>query len=292
MSGLENGFVLLSEVLLSAYPLLIKRIDMSVVFQTGLRLFVFTVLAAIIGTAPPLDVLASTETVAMGGMYLLHIFSSYTAFSLLAAGNAMALFYTYPIWNILGTSLLLGESLDLTTLPWIGVALGGAIALAHPTAQNWSLGGVVMALTAALTETAIYLWFKSHSEKEAPPSSQGPTPWGKMIQMFGGGWVLWVLAVAAAAIAGLTTAHMFRSSLTGLGAILGFNAFVGFVGYALRLYMIPKVSTILFSSLSFFGIVSAYLYGWIGANEWPNGVQMAGAAAIVLANLVLVAKSR
>jgi len=56
--------------------------------------------------------------------------------------------------------------------------------------------------------------------------------------------------------------------------------------------MIPKVSTILFSSLSFFGIVSAYLYGWIGANEWPNGVQMAGAAAIILANLVLVAKSR
>jgi drug/metabolite transporter (DMT)-like permease len=85
---------------------------------------------------------------------------------------------------------------------------------------------------------------------------------------------------------------MFRSSLSGLAAILGFNALVGFGGYALRLYMIPKVSTVLFSSLSFFGIVSAYLYGWIGANEWPNGVQMAGAAAIILANLVLVAKSR
>ena len=289
MSGLESGLVLVSEVLLSAYPLLIKRIDMSVVFQTGLRLFVFTVLAALIGTPPSLDVLASTETVAMGGTYLLHIFSSYTAFSLLPAGNAMALFYTYPLWNILGTSLLLGEQLDFTTLPWVGVALAGAMALAQPTAKNWSLMGVVMALTAALTETAVYLWFKSHPDKE---ETKDPTPWTKMIQMFGGSGLLWALAVAAATVAGLTTAHMFRSSLSGLAAILGFNALIGFGGYALRLYMIPKVSTVLFSSLSFFGIVSAYLYGWIGANEWPNTVQMSGAAAIILANLVLVAKSR
>lgn len=286
MSGLESGLVVASEVLLSAYPLLIKRIDMSVVFQTGLRLFVFTVLAALVGTAPSLDVLASTETVAMGGTYLLHIFSSYTAFSLLSAGNAMALFYTYPLWNILGTALLMGEQLDLTTLPWVGVALAGAIALAQPTAKNWSLGGIAMALTAALTETAVYLWFKTHSEKK------DPTPWSKMIQMFGGGGLLWALIVAIATVAGLTTTYMFRSSLSGLAAILGFNALVGFGGYALRLYMIPKVSTVLFSSLSFFGIVSAYLYGWIGANEWPNRVQMAGAAAIILANLVLVAKSR
>ena len=288
MSGLESGLVVASEVLLSAYPLLIKRIDMSVVFQTGLRLFVFTVLAALIGTVPSLDVLASTETVLMGGTYLLHIFSSYTAFSLLSAGNAMALFYTYPLWNILGTALLLGEQLDITTLPWIGVALAGAIALAQPTAKNWSLGGVIMALTAALTETAVYLWFKTHSAKK----EDNPTPWTKMIQMFGGSGLLWALAAATATVAGLTTAHMFRSSLSGLAAILGFNALVGFGGYALRLYMIPKVSTVLFSSLSFFGIVSAYLYGWIGVNEWPNGVQMAGAAAIILANLVLVAKSR
>lgn len=288
MSGLESGLVLLSEVLLSAYPLLIKRIDMSVVFQTGLRLFVFTVLAALIGTVPPLDVLASTETILMGGTYLLHIFSSYMAFSLLSAGNAMALFYTYPLWNILGTSLLLGEQLDLTKIPWIGVALAGAIALAQPTAKNWSLGGVVMALTAALTETAVYLWFKSHPKEE----TKDPTPWTKMIQMFGGSGLLWALAIATATIAGLTTTYMFRSSLSGLAAILGFNALIGFGGYALRLYMIPKVSTVLFSSLSFFGIVSAYLYGWIGANEWPNGTQMAGAAAIILANLVLVAKSR
>jgi drug/metabolite transporter (DMT)-like permease len=289
MSGLESGLVILSEVLLSAYPLLIKRIDMSVVFQTGLRLFVFTVLAALIGTVPPSDVLASTETVAMGGTYLLHIISSYTAFNLLSAGNAMALFYTYPLWNILGTSLLLGEQLDLTSLPWIGVALTGALALAHPTATNWSLGGVVMALTAALTETAVYLWFKSHPDKE---ENKDLAPWTKMIQMFGGAGLLWVLLVVAATVAGLTTAHMFRSSPSGLAAILGFNALIGFGGYALRLYMIPKVSTVLFSSLSFFGIVSAYLYGWIGANEWPTRVQMAGAAAIVLANLVLVARSR
>ena len=42
---INEFLVLASEVVLSAYPLLIKLVDASVVFQVGLRMLSFTVLA-------------------------------------------------------------------------------------------------------------------------------------------------------------------------------------------------------------------------------------------------------
>jgi drug/metabolite transporter (DMT)-like permease len=42
--------------------------------------------------------------------------------------------------------------------------------------------------------------------------------------------------------------------------------------------------------MSFFGVIAAYLLGWIFVGEVPNMMQMLGAAAIVIANTVLVKK--
>jgi drug/metabolite transporter (DMT)-like permease len=50
------------------------------------------------------------------------------------------------------------------------------------------------------------------------------------------------------------------------------------------------VSTVIFSALSFLGVVSAYVFGWLGANEVPNMTQLLGALAIIVANTVLVSK--
>jgi drug/metabolite transporter (DMT)-like permease len=160
--------LLLSEIVLSTYPLLIKLVDASVTFQTGLRMMSYTILALfagwLIGADLKPDVIFSGETAATGFLNLLHVVASYTAFDQLAAGNAMALFYTYPVWNILGSAAVFGESIQLGSLPWIGLALVGAVLLAKPVASNWTLIGIVAALVAALTETGIYLWFKSHGD--------------------------------------------------------------------------------------------------------------------------------
>ena len=69
-----------------------------------------------------------------------------------------------------------------------------------------------------------------------------------------------------------------------------FNSLIGFAGYALRFYLIPNVSTIVFSTLSFFGVLSAYLFGWAFSNEIPTLAQGLGAAAIIAANTVLLRK--
>lgn len=310
-----ESFVLLSEVLLSAYPILIKRANASVFFQTGLRMAIYTVLAATAAfvTGSPLAAagLWSTESIATGFLNLIHVGTSYTAFEQLPAGNAMALFYLYPMFNILGAAAVLGESLPLSQLPWIALAFTGALLLAQPTAKNWTLVGVVCALLAAATETGIYLWFKTKSEPnvetfEGKEKEEGKDkgedkgedkgkgvdsqPWTKMIQLYGSSGVLWALVAVVLGSLGFLAKGTFRLSAGGLGAIVLFNALVGFSGYALRFFLIPRISTVVFSVLSFFGVVSAYGLGWLFQGEVPTLTQLAGAVAVVIANGALLSR--
>ena len=295
MLGVQEVLVLFSEVVLSGYPLLIKLVDTSVFFQVGLRMAVFTGMAALASVVtgialPSIGSLLTAETVAVGALNLLHVTGSYVGFEQLAGDNAMALFYTYPIFNILGAALAFGERIPLRSLPWIGLAAAGAVALSAPTAANWTAVGVVGALIAALTETGIYLWFKQHETGAATEGNHSETPWRKMMQMYGSSGVFWLAGAAVAAALGWIGAQTFRVGGSGLSSILLFNAIVGFGGYALRFFLIPRVSTVIFSALSFFGVVSAYLLSWLFAGEVPSATQMVGAAAIMVANAVLVTR--
>lgn len=290
MFGVHELFVIISEVVLSAYPLLIKLGNASVIFQVGIRMFVFASMALLAGfiTGNPLTAATffTTETVATGALNLLHVAASYVGFDQLAGGNAMALFYTYPVMNMIGAALAFGERIPRESIPWMGVALAGAIALAQPSSSNWTAIGVIAALIAALTETGIYLWFRT---KKAD-NKKSDEPWTKMAQMYGSSGIMWCVAAVAALLTGVIGSSVFKVSGKNLGAIMLFNTIVGFAGYALRFYMIPKVSTVVFSVLSFFGIISAYALGWIFTGEVPSLIQAAGAAAIIVANSVLITK--
>jgi drug/metabolite transporter (DMT)-like permease len=163
-------------------------------------------------------------------------------------------------------------------------------------------------LIAALTETGIYLWFKGSAKLEAkaeakveakleakegftePPTEIDAQPWTKMIQLYGSSGLLWALVAVVLGVAGFLAKDTFRISLGGLSIIALFNALVGFTGYALRFYLIPRVSTVVFSVLSFFGVISAYGLGWLFQNEVPNMTQLMGAVAIIVANGVLMTK--
>jgi drug/metabolite transporter (DMT)-like permease len=284
--------VLFSEVVLSAYPMLIKLVDVSVFFQTGLRMGIYALLAVTAARASgqplALDRLLSAESLYTGVLNLVHVLSSYTAFSALPAGNAMALFYTYPIWNIVGTAAAFGERVAWSALPWLAVALVGAILLAQPTAGQWALYGVLAALVAALTETGIYLWFRSRAA--TADAGANDAPWAGMAQMYGSSGVLWAVAAAVLGGLGALAANTWRISARSAATIAAFNTFVGFAGYALRFYIIPKVSTVAFSAMSFFGVVAAYGLDWLFTGTLPTPTQALGAAAIVAANTVLLRK--
>ena len=273
--------VFASEAILSAYPILIKQTDASIFTQVGFRTGVFA-LGAIgmaiwmgqsLGSLSPLILLAG------GLLNLTHVGASYKAFTDLTAGNAMALFYTYPIMNLVAASLALGEKIEPFTWMWMAVALVGAILIAQPSGSGWNLIGVGAALLAAATETGIYLLFRDLPKQTLP--------WKRMLELYGGSFLLW----GGLALSGLWKGGAGSLKMTSVAAMVLFNFFIGFAGYGLRFFTIPKISTVAFSALSFFGIISAYVFGWLFQSEVPSWSAFAGAVAIILANSQLLGKA-
>jgi drug/metabolite transporter (DMT)-like permease len=275
-----ESLTFLSEIVLSAYPILIKKVPATLTAQTTIRMVTFTILAGIAAalTGSPLMQGATLANVLGPGLLnLVHVGSSYTAFEALPAGNAMALFYTYPVWNILGAAATFGEHIEPRILPWIATAIVGSVLIAQPTLGNWNIYGVIAALLAAVTETGIYLWFRKEPESQEQP-------WTTMTRMYGGSTIL-LLPLLLLGI--LAWGKMGTGALSNM---LLFNTFIGFIGYAMRFYTIPHVSTVAFSSIAFFGIIAAYMLGWLFVGEVPSVQQGIGATLIVLANLFLLKK--
>lgn len=290
---LASASVLCSEIIMASYPILIKSVPTNLWTQMVSRFLVYSVAAfsAVVITGNSKQ-FADISFGTMGGAGLLnlaHIGVSYRAFSELSPGNAMAIFYTYPIWNILGAWILLGEVIPMESIPWMLMALIGMILVAHPE-KGTILDlekpvGTLCALLAALTETTIYFYFKLMKEKEG--GFKG------LFELYGGAglWMLpaLVLGQLGTKPLGLEIPKIDFSWKVWLPMII-FNLFLGFTGYSLRVNAIPFVSTAVFSMLSFFGVVAAYLFGYLFNGEKPSTKGAIGALMITVANVVLLSK--
>jgi drug/metabolite transporter (DMT)-like permease len=65
--------------------------------------------------------------------------------------------------------------------------------------------------------------------------------------------------------------------------MLTFNIVVGFIGYCLRFYAIPLVPTVIFSLLTFIGVVASFGWGYLFVGEVPSTLSTLGAAVITAA---------
>ena len=290
---LASASVLCSEIIMASYPILIKSVPTNLWTQMVSRFLVYSVAAfsAVVITGNSSQ-FADISPLTMGGAGLLnlgHIAVSYKAFSELSPGNAMAIFYTYPIWNIIGAWIILGEVIPMGSVPWILMALIGMVLVAHPE-KGTILDlekplGTFCALLAALSETAIYFYFKLMKEKEG--GFKG------LFELYGGAglWMLpaLVLGQMGSKPLGLEIPKIDFSWKVWLPMIM-FNLFLGFTGYSLRVNAIPYVSTAVFSMLSFFGVVAAYLFGYLFNGEKPSTKGAIGALMITVANVVLLSK--
>ena len=71
-----------------------------------------------------------------------------------------------------------------------------------------------------------------------------------------------------------------KGSLTQILQIIAFNCCIGFVGYVLRFYSIPRTSTIIFSLLAFVGVLSGYIWGIVFAKERISWLSILGSILI------------
>ena len=276
----ETIAVLLSEATLSLYPILIKNVHTDLATQLFFRLGTYSALSA--GLADKKDIISTWGSVssalsslAYGFMNLIHIGSSYIGFAELPAGTAMALFYTYPFFNIIAGILFLGEDFKMATLPFFALALGGVYLLSKEeekkdkdkkkegfSNKSW-IRGLIAIFIAALTETLIFI-----VAKLVPGGSNAFYP---MLQLYVGAFFLLLGGLGAKAQ---------MPDWSAAGPLVLFNTFIGFVGYAMRFYAIPLLPTAIFSILSFVGVVTAYGWGNLFVGEVPSLEACLGALLI------------
>jgi drug/metabolite transporter (DMT)-like permease len=282
MLSMAEYIVIGSEFILSLYPILIKLVPTNLSTQVFSRLITFVAGASTM--ASPADwmstwgtVAGATRSLGLGALTLTHIFVSYIAFSSLSAGVAMALFYTYPMWNLLGARVLFGETIEAKSYAYVILGILGTFMVSTKGVTDEVRGlsqnrygvliGVAAALAAALTESAMYFAVRTNEQKN---------PWSPTIEMYGGALVCMIPLI----VFGLLTIKYSWSVWT---KIVLFNLVVGLVGYSLRFYSIPKVGTETFGLLSFVGVFASFLFGFAFLGERPGLISLLGAGLIALA---------
>ena len=265
------------ELVLALYPILIKTIPTTLLTQTLARFSTFFILALSLG--PFKDFLSAWNTfdssikaTTHGLLNLVHVTSSYLSYKDLPAGTAVSLFYTYPIMILLGRVLFFNEKVPKIAFLFLAIALIGAYLVASSYVQKSSDGtfeknkirGIFSALLAALTETIIYFLVRQNPHK---------SPFFALNNLYPAGFA------SLLAYSFFNKKQVDTKSSTWL-PLLAFNAILGFSGYMLRFFSIPKLQTIIFSMLSFIGVMAAYGWGMIFADEKPTKQGLIGGGLI------------
>jgi drug/metabolite transporter (DMT)-like permease len=290
--------VLYSELVLSLYPILIKSVNTNIFTQILARFIVFPSLAIAFGSTYDFKSIWGNPYEAFVSIInnilnLGHIAVSYTAFKILPVGTAIALFYLYPIFNVISAAAFFGEPLSIVQVLLIGVAFAGTYLIATDKSPSTSYDkedkedkpdkqdkqdktykyGIIMALLAAITETMIFIFIRSNTDAQA-------SPYYAVNHLYPAGLVMLL-------IYGLLHTDVVDTSTTTWLKLLGFNAVLGFTGYIARFYAIPKIPTIIFSLLSFFGVFFGYMWGIIFTGDKPTIKAIIGGSLIATATAIL-----
>jgi len=280
---LATATTILAEIALALHPILIKQVGVGLPTQLLARIGTYTVLGSTLSSSTDKklawgDWSTATKSIGYGLMNLLHIGSSYVSYQHLPAGSALALFYTFPFFNILAGVFFLGESFKPIMFPLLAMAFLGVLLISWYTKEGFSDTdvqqtqqtkkniplGIFAALVSALTETLIFLLAKSDSES---------SPY------------LTILKLYPAALVGLLgyvgiTGTSVQTSLKNWIPLILFNIFIGFLGYSLRFWSIPRLPTDVFSILTFIGVAAGYMWGLLYSKEIPTMGALGGAALI------------
>jgi len=266
-----------SESLLSLYPVFVKNIGLAMDLQLWSRCFSYAVISALfIDYAYVFKTIFSRWGILLSLITVVHIYTSYRGFELLESGVSYSIFYLYPLFIL----LLAGK----TVHPIMGfLILGTGILMMdfqrmgkmwdNDTGGWWGgkTEGLVMILLAALTEAFIY--FVVRNIKTA-------NHWNHIfISYFLGGIVLSVALFDK-------IREIELNSVLSLSLII--NVVIGLFGYLLRFFAISNLETSVYAPLSYIGIVMAYVYGLIFNREAITLQKIVGSLMIIVPNIYLL----
>lgn len=272
VTDLATVTTITAEIAMALHPILIKQIGVNLPTQLLARLGTYSLLGAAL--SGPKDrafswgsTSAALQSIVFGLMNLIHIGSSYISYSYLPAGSALALYYMSPFFNIFAGYFFLGESISLSVLGLMLMAFIGVLLISKYTKDgsgkehndsekntNHTWIGIAAALISALTESMIFFIAKTGEE---------PTPWLPILKLYPAafaGILFWIF----------TQKLTIDTQISNWIPLVLFNICIGFLGYSLRFWSIPRLPTAIFSILTFIGVAAGYGWGRLYSKEIPS----------------------
>ena len=269
-------FFIVSKFMLGAYSLLIKSVKTTLSTQLLARMATYTVGALTLGTYfQRLPSISLSHLLSMGVLNTAHVASSYYAFKELSTPVSLSLFYMYPIFNIILSSICLNEKIPISTLPWIALAFIGSLFIIFPEkleVDRQKTAGYVSIFISAITESLIYIAVRSKYEIT---EMQGT------FHLYAGGLIAILLGRLFNVI------EPFDFNIEIWKQLLSFIFLVGFFGLLAVFISIPKLPVEVFAALSFFGVLSGFVFGELGGETRPTLNTYIGGGAITAAAIAV-----
>lgn len=298
---------LLSESLLSLYPVFVKNIQLPLDLQLWSRLLIYVIVSLLFSSFGFLKHnLFKWICILLSITNFIHIYTSYRGFQLLESGVAYTLFYTYPIIIILLSQMEFRiDTIFAVIIAFIGVYLISSNQMKdthenlenkkdgmnhkdemnhedkrnHEKNENYKYEGYIMIFLAALTEAIIYFQVRK---------IKTDNNWNHVFISYFLGAVflsLYFVFFRTDELLSVSTKTLKTFSLSMI-----INAVIGSFGYYLRFYATSRLGPILYAILSYFGIVMSFVYGVIFNKDIITTKKIIGALMIMISNFILIRK--
>lgn len=288
---------LVSESLLSLYPIFVKKISLPIDLQLFTRLVTYVLISLFfINYSWVVSNILSTEAMVLTFINLIHIYSSYEGFVNLDSGVAYSVFNIYPLLILLFSGITWKIEYFYSIIGLIFFVLSNFIYSKNTfnslTNDKLFFYGFIMMLVSAITEALIYFVVKN---------VKTDNNWNQLFIAYFFGAILsslWIFKVYwidnkenkenEEKFNNLVNVNKnsFNIGLVGLALVI--NGVIGAIGYWLRFYSVYRLDPSIYSILSFFGIIMAYIYGIMFDNESINWMKIAGTLLIILSNFLIL----
>jgi len=270
---------IISESLLSLYPIFVKYINLNFWLKIWSRFFIYVFISGFfINWKFVFNNIFSKYGIALSLITILHVYASYRGFLILESGIAYIIFYLYPLIIL----LLAGEKIGFIIIS----ALIGVIILSHEkidnfqniflknkNTENFKYEGVIMMIVSAFTEALIYFIVRNIKTNNN---------WNHLFISYAFGAIILSIYYWKD-----IKNIQLKSSLT---VSLFINIIIGLFGYLLRFYAMYNLNTNIYAPLSYFGILMAYIYGVIINKDKITIKKLIGSLFILVPNIYVLLK--
>jgi drug/metabolite transporter (DMT)-like permease len=262
MTDLVNPYVLIGtigEAVLSIYPFLIKATKLDIPTHTFIRLTSYAAISAVFANYKILASVSPFRLLALALINIAHILSSYYGFRLLYPSLAQSIFYIYPFFNLLLNMVLLNYKVSYVKFIMIIPVVLSIYSIYSDkdklkevfTNIDDRTKGILFILLAAITESLLYIFIKT--------TDMGTNIFNAVLVTYGLAGILYGAYYLYNNRDELKEAYENnRNEL--LYMILG-NIMIAGLGYGFRFLSIYHVDPVVFSILSYTGVIMSIVYG-------------------------------